>query len=474
MNAEINNIFHLDVFRKKLILFVASYHVPDTERRRLHSFIHSSFFLFFGNQNNALNQDNGASSEQFTAILLRYLSRRADQAQRRARDQTQAEGVDNNNNNNDDDDDDEGVEDDEDESHSPDTENEDSAWAYFRSKRKKKSIPKLDLVDEIENNYDTLDQHKQSLGRLKQWIDDGQIADVKTARQHFISNNNNDEQEEEEEKEKSMDDNNNNNNNNTKKHRPLICDNKNYGSTHPFIPYNFHHLMELREIGKCSMWNNRGVIGRCSDYLFSNNVVERFQGNSRVFCSDFSCDGNVLCVASQDHVIHLIDSRSGVNGSKWPIYKQVESQFSGWSIIDVALSPDHEFVAYSGWSSSIYLVNAYGSHELHEAHDLNISTFNSWGRCCVFGVEFDPNSKKVICALSGGCLILHDLERKVNEFSDPSAHDDDINQATFLDSNIIISGSDDALLRVQYIFHCVLQQNTQYRIINTFKVVCFS
>ncbi len=56
---------------------------------------------------------------------------------------------------------------------------------------------------------------------------------------------------------------------------------------------------------------------------------------------------------------------------------------------------------------------------LHESHDLNISTFNSWGRCCVFGVEFDPSSKKVICALSAGCLVLHDLEKKLNWFSLP-------------------------------------------------------
>lgn len=344
-------------------------------------------------------------SEQFTQMLLRYLARRAQQAQ---------EGGPRN--------------DDEDDSNesplSPDTENEDAAWSpsFFRSQRKKKLHPKLDLVDEKE--YD----HNEQIGRLKQWIDDGQIDDIE---KHIAIQN------KEEEKEETKEDSDN--------HRPLIRQ-----DIHQFIPFNFNHFMNLREIGHCPMYghNNRGAMGRCADYFFSNNVIEKFQGHSRVFCSDFSNDGNVLCVASQDHVIHLIDSRSGANSDRWPIYKQVESQFSGWSIIDVALSPDHEFVAYSGWSSSIYLVNTYGSHELHESHNLNISTFNSWGRCCVFGVEFDPNSKKVICALSGGCLILHDLERKMNEFADQSAHDDDINQATFLDANIIISGSDDALLKV--------------------------
>mmetsp|Transcript_60310 Transcript_60310/g.54317 ORF Transcript_60310/g.54317 Transcript_60310/m.54317 type:complete len:667 (+) Transcript_60310:63-2063(+) len=407
---------------------------------------------------NINNEDeNDATSEQFTALLLRYLARRAEQAQRGAgRRHNQREGVISSPIGIDDDEED----DDEDASHSPVSgEDEDSGWGWSMSRRKKKSVPKLDLIDDTDHSNgdnDVIGQRKHAIGRLQQWIDDGQIKNPKHIQQYYSRkdqdcDDHDDNEEEEEDEEKKMNDYNNDQNVFKNKKRPLICNDNHYKSSSTFIPYNFQHIMNLREIGKCSMYNTqsrKGIIGCYSDHLFANNVMERFQGNSRVFCCDFSCDGNVLCAASQDHVIHLIDSRSGVNSSKWPIYKQVESQFSGWSIIDVALSPDHEFVAYSGWSSSIYLVNAYGSHELHEAHDLNISTFNSWGRCCVFGIEFDPNSKKVICALSGGCLILHDLERKLNEFSDPSAHEDDINQATFLDSNIIISGSDDALLRV--------------------------
>ena len=250
-----------------------------------------------------------AASDQFTAVLLRYLARRAAQAQEGSRVYVD--------------------EDDPDESPiSPDTENEDAAWSprFFRSQRKKKCHPELDLVD--EKDYD----HKEQLGRLKQWIDDGQMTYIDSIQQRFV-NNEKQTDEEEENKEQQQ----------SNISHPLIWNN-----THLFIPYNFNLFMNLREIGQCPMYNNRGVIGRCADYMFPNQVVEKFQGHSRVFCGDFSCDGNVLCVASQDHVIHLIDSRSGVNSDKWPIYKQVESQFSGWSIIDVALSPDHEFVAYSG------------------------------------------------------------------------------------------------------------------------------
>eukprot|EP01084_Bolivina_argentea_P189638 326096_1 len=289
-------------------------------------------------------KDNDATSAQFTAILLRYLARRADQARRRARADDTAEGV--------------TVQDD-DEPFTPPTDDDPfssdpddiNTWDHHTFFGKRKTQPKLDLIDDNLGNFAYLDEHKESLGRLQQWIDDGHIE---------INYN-----ELKDDLDKPLPP--------KTDHPPLICNNKRNGSCHTFLPYNFAHYISLRELGACSMYNNRGAIGHCSDHFFSNNVIERFQGNSRVFCSDFSSDGSVLCVASQDHVIHLIDSSSGVSGNRWPIYKQVESQFSGWSIIDVALSPDHEFVAYSGWSSSIFLVNTYGSHELHEEHNLNIS-----------------------------------------------------------------------------------------------------
>ena len=223
-----------------------------------------------------------------------------------------------------------------------------------------------------------------------------------------------------------------------------------YNNNNNYYNNNILNIMNQRETMLFNGNNNNNTIMNINNNFLSNKIngIEKYNGSYRVFCCDFSDDGNVLCCASQDHVIHLIDSSDGINNNKWPIYKQVESQFSGWSIIDVALSPDHDFVAYSGWSSSIYLVNTYGNHELHTSHDLKINSEHGWGRCCVFGIEFDPNSKKILCSLSGGCLVLHDLEMKQNEFSIINAHNDDINQSTFLNNNIIVSGSDDSLLRV--------------------------
>ena len=330
-------------------------------------------------------QDNAVPTDQYTALVLRYLLHQTQLAQRSAaRVRAQQEGVASPQSDADDDDD-------EDASHSPD--NGDAAnWSSYLSNlvsgaahKRRESAPALDLIDWVSTS------NIEARHRLRQWL--GVPSSTDNGQFDF--------DEIPSEKDKNDVDQKENVSTSEMKecdpfklwandpaHRPLLR------STDHYIPSNFQHLMQLREIGHCPMWFNGdyGAMTRCSDELFPNQVIETFTSDSRVFCCDFSCDGNVLCAASQDHVIHLIDARSGANSDHWPIYKQVESQFSGWSVIDVALSPDHEFVAYSGWASSIFLVNTYGSHELHEAHDLQISSFNSWGRCCVFGIEFDPQS----------------------------------------------------------------------------------
>eukprot|EP01083_Nonionella_stella_P163781 540172_1 len=103
--------------------------------------------------------------------------------------------------------------------------------------------------------------------------------------------------------------------------------------------------------------------------------IAGYHSNSRVFCSDISSDGSVLCVASQDHVIHLIDSSSGVSGDRWPIYKQVESQFLlnganvqlNWSCTNCTIQRTATFGYHS--TGKVYSLSEYQQkatdHSLH-------------------------------------------------------------------------------------------------------------
>ena len=113
------------------------------------------------------------------------------------------------------------------------------------------------------------------------------------------------------------------------------------------------------------MGYNSTIRYKTNDRLFPSQMIQMFNCDSRIFCCDFSSDGNVLCCASQDHVISLIDS-SETHSNSWKVKKQVQAAFDGWSIIDVALAPDHTLAAYSGWSEKVCVVNTLGRNELHE------------------------------------------------------------------------------------------------------------
>ena len=210
---------------------------------------------------------------------------------------------------------------------------------------------------------------------------------------------------------------------------------------------------------------------KCNDRVFPNKALETFNANSRIFCCDFSSDGSVLCLADQEHIITLINTENDDANNAWKVYKQVEASFEGWSIIDVALAPDHQFAAYSGWSENVCIVNTHGSHELHESYPMEPIAENSWGRCCAFGICFDPDSSKIVAGWSAGSLTFHDLEMKENEFRLTKAHSDDINTVCMCDRNLIVTGSDDAFVKVlcffcNFFFFCDCLQSA-------FFCVCF-
>ena len=72
----------------------------------------------------------------------------------------------------------------------------------------------------------------------------------------------------------------------------------------------------------------------------------------------------------------------------------------------------------------------------------------SWGRCCAFGIQFDPDSTKIAAGWSSGVFTVYDLVTKQIETRSGNVHDDDINTITFCDRNLICTGSDDALIKI--------------------------
>lgn len=98
--------------------------------------------------------------------------------------------------------------------------------------------------------------------------------------------------------------------------------------------------------------------------------------NGKVFCGTFSKNGNYFITASQGK-INIVRSASlnlkkirefylildqhirlyNTTNGNYELFKTVRARDVGWSIIDVAFSPDQQHFVYSTWSTSCELPN---------------------------------------------------------------------------------------------------------------------
>ncbi|XP_060534668.1 DDB1- and CUL4-associated factor 11 isoform X2 [Cylas formicarius] len=173
-----------------------------------------------------------------------------------------------------------------------------------------------------------------------------------------------------------------------------------------------------------------------------NEMVWVLEGSTgKVFCGIFTKDGNSFLTASQDRYIRLYNSEN----TSYKMYKRIRARDVGWSIIDVAFSPDSESFVYSTWSSSLHICPTYGSSENQDPVQLS----NTSRRFCVFSVVFSSDSRELLCGANDGCLYVYDRVRNARKLK-ITAHEYDVNRVLFADnsSQIIYSGGDDGLVKV--------------------------
>ena len=117
----------------------------------------------------------------------------------------------------------------------------------------------------------------------------------------------------------------------------------------------------------------------------------------------------------------------------------------GWSILDVAVSPDGEHLVYSSWSDSLHQVSILGFEEKHESLPLCPDD----RQFCIFSVSFSCDSRELLGGANDGYLYLYDREAN-RQSSRIEAHEDDVNAVCFVDetTHVLASGGDDGLCKV--------------------------
>lgn len=205
---------------------------------------------------------------------------------------------------------------------------------------------------------------------------------------------------------------------------------------------SFPSMLLGREKGICT-YNSFSPANKSkiSNHFLPNEmtILETYPG--KAFCGIYSKDGKHFITASQDRQIRLYKCCE-------PAYKLVNSIYArdvGWSIIDVAFSPDHEHFVYSTWSSSLHMCSVHGDSDKQEP----LCLVNTGRRFCVFSVIFSSDGREILGGANDGCIYVYDRQRSERTLR-IRAHEYDVNTVAFADntSHIIYSGGDDGLIKV--------------------------
>lgn len=197
-----------------------------------------------------------------------------------------------------------------------------------------------------------------------------------------------------------------------------------------------------REKGLCT-YNSFSNANKCriANWFLPNEMKKFCTYDGKVFCGNFSKNGNYFITASQDQHIRLYNTSTG----QYQQIKTVRARDVGWSIIDLAFSPDQEHFVYSTWSTSLHICPVNGDEDKQEP----LCLVKSGRRFCVFSVAFSSDGKEILGGANDGFLYIYDRHRNQRSLK-IHAHEYDINSVSFADdsSHIIYSGGDDGLIKV--------------------------
>ncbi|CAL4949828.1 unnamed protein product [Urochloa decumbens] len=172
--------------------------------------------------------------------------------------------------------------------------------------------------------------------------------------------------------------------------------------------------------------------------------------DSEAYISQFSADGSLLIGGFRGSHIRVYNSEKN-----WKVHKDITCKRLRWTVSDIALSPDQQFLAYSSLSPTVHIVNVQNavreSHanitEIHEGLDFSDDDDGfSFG---IFSVKFSKDGRELVVGNNNESICIYDLgANKVTERI--NAHVADVNVVTFADetSDVLYSGSDDSLCKV--------------------------
>ncbi|KAG2491232.1 hypothetical protein HYH03_010440 [Edaphochlamys debaryana] len=180
--------------------------------------------------------------------------------------------------------------------------------------------------------------------------------------------------------------------------------------------------------------------------------------DSRAYIGQFSDNGQFFVAAFQDRRVRLYDVERG-----WKLRKDITTRMCRWTITDTSVSPDQRFVIYSSIIPVVHLVEVGSSYDnvqsianitqVHEPLNFDETTAGGdhrLGRSFgIWSVQWSGDGREILAGTNDQSVVVLDVETK-RVVARAEGHEDDVNAVTYADSspNVIVSGSDDSLVKV--------------------------
>ncbi|CAF4297504.1 unnamed protein product [Rotaria socialis] len=206
---------------------------------------------------------------------------------------------------------------------------------------------------------------------------------------------------------------------------------------------NLVSVLKQRETGLVNFHRYPNARYNSMDRLLPNHSEIIASMGRPTFCGQFSEDGQRFFSACQDYCIRLYDTTS----RNFHQQAEIVADEVGWSILDTALSPDRNSLAYSTWSDCLYLIKLNEGLSQPKIVPLNLQPHSH--SFSIFSLQYSADGSEIIGGSNDTCVYIYDLEKQRRTLR-VQAHEEDVNAVRFLDNSnsLIVSGSDDNLVSV--------------------------
>lgn len=166
--------------------------------------------------------------------------------------------------------------------------------------------------------------------------------------------------------------------------------------------------------------------------------------DSKVFCGQFTNDGNQFVTASQDTLIRVFDSSQ----EKYTLKRSLETKHVSWSILDIGFSNDGSSFVYSTWADALFL-SSLENDMIDRIHSLYLNPNNQ--KLGVFTVCYSGCGTHILCGANDGNMYAYDLKAQRRSLMAPVGPvQSDVNSVGFVDdsSHIFFSGTDQGIIKL--------------------------